>query len=174
MLPTSLNTFTFFQLIIKEVFTIKRTISLTLFKKRLNKDKINNCHVWEEELPDGSYDMEFNGNLNHMEKRKSGYVTQKQFSEFKDANNQRLIKIETTLATQGEQLNQLIKVVILQGEQIKELQVEQKAQGEQIKAKGEQIKAQSEQIKTQGETLKLILQALGGINKRLDKVDPPK
>ncbi|WP_307755070.1 DUF16 domain-containing protein [Mycoplasmoides pneumoniae] len=145
-----------------------------MFKKRLNKDKINNCHVWEEELPDGSYDMGFNGNLNHMEKRKSGYVTQKQFSEFKDANNQRLIKIETTLATQGEQLNQLIKVVILQGEQIKELQVEQKAQGEQIKAKGEQIKAQSEQIKTQGETLKLILQALGGINKRLDKVDPPK
>ncbi|WP_159203870.1 DUF16 domain-containing protein [Mycoplasmoides pneumoniae] len=71
------------------------------------------------------------------------YVTQEQFQEYKDSNNQRLIKIETTLAAQGEQIR-------IQGEQIKELQIEQKAQGE---------------------TLKLILQTLQKMSDRLDKME---
>ncbi|AGC04055.1 DUF16 domain-containing protein [Mycoplasmoides pneumoniae] len=151
---------------------IKRIISLALFKKRLNKDKINNCHVWEEELPDGSYDMGFNGNFNHMEKRKSGYVTQKQFSEFKDANNQRLIKIETTLAIQGEQINkltqtvekqgeqinQLVQVVLLQGEQIRELQVEQKAQRQEFNARMDRLE-------------NLLVESIESTNKRFDSME---
>ncbi|WP_159202075.1 DUF16 domain-containing protein [Mycoplasmoides pneumoniae] len=71
------------------------------------------------------------------------YVTQEQFQEYKDSNNQRLIKIETTLAAQGEQIR-------IQVEQIKELQIEQKAQGE---------------------TLKLILQTLQKMSDRLDKME---
>ncbi|ADK87192.1 DUF16 domain-containing protein [Mycoplasmoides pneumoniae] len=71
------------------------------------------------------------------------YVTQEQFQEYKDSNNQRLIKIETTLAAQGEQIR-------IQGEQIKELQIEQKAQGE---------------------TLKLILQTLQKMSDRLDNME---
>ncbi|AAB95702.1 DUF16 domain-containing protein [Mycoplasmoides pneumoniae] len=146
--------------------------------------------------------VEFSGSFNRQFKLNkpvipvnTEYVTRKEFNEYKVSNDQRLTKIETTLAAQGEQINkltqtvekqgeqinQLVQVVLLhgeqinkltqtvekQGEQIKELQVEQKAQGEQIKAQGKQIKAQ-------GKTLKSILQALGGINKRLDKIDPPK
>ncbi len=111
--------------------------------------------------------MEFSGSFNRQFKLNkpiipvnTEYVTRKEFNEYKDSNDQRLIKIETTLTAQGEQINKLTQTVEKQGEQIRELQVEQKFQGEQIKA--------------QGKTLKSILQALGGINKRLDKIDPPK
>nr|WP_307755023.1 DUF16 domain-containing protein [Mycoplasmoides pneumoniae] len=168
---------------------MKRKISLTLFKKRLNKDKINNCHVWEEELPDGSYDMEFNGNLNHMEKRKSGYVTQKQFNEYKDSNDQRLIKIETTLAAQGEQISQLVQIVFLQGKQIKELQAEQKAQRVEFNARMDRFESLVlKSLESIGNTLtdfgkrldsmETRLDSMDGrldsMETRLDKIDPPK
>ncbi|WP_081038366.1 DUF16 domain-containing protein [Mycoplasmoides pneumoniae] len=114
-----------------------------------------------------SNSVEFSGSFNRQFKLNkpiipvnTEYVTRKEFNEYKDSNDQRLIKIETTLTAQGEQINKLTQTVEKQGEQIRELQVEQKFQGEQIKA--------------QGKTLKSILQALGGINKRLDKIDPPK
>ncbi|WP_459954768.1 DUF16 domain-containing protein [Mycoplasmoides pneumoniae] len=128
-----------------------------MFKRNLKKDKIKTSKAWIEDLPDGSYDMGFYGNLNHMEKRKSGYVTQKQFNDFKNSNNQRLIKIENTLVSQGEQISQLIKVSILQGEQINKLT--------------ETVEKQGEQIQPQGETLKLILETLQVINKRLDRLE---
>ena len=111
--------------------------------------------------------VEFSGKFNRQFKLNkpvipvnTEYVTRKEFNEYKDSNDQRLTKIETTLAAQGEQINKLTQTVEKQGEQIRELQVEQKAQGEQIKA--------------QGETLKLILQTLQKMSDRLDKIDPPK
>ncbi|MGV1743833.1 DUF16 domain-containing protein [Mycoplasmoides pneumoniae] len=111
--------------------------------------------------------VEFSGKFNRQFKLNkpvipvnTEYVTRKEFNEYKDSNDQRLIKIETTLTAQGEQINKLTQTVEKQGEQIRELQVEQKAQGEQIKA--------------QGETLKLILQTLQKMSDRLDKIDPPK
>ncbi|WP_159203648.1 DUF16 domain-containing protein [Mycoplasmoides pneumoniae] len=111
--------------------------------------------------------VEFSGKFNRQFKLNkpvipvnTEYVTRKEFNEYKDSNDQRLTKIETTLAAQGEQINKLTQTVEKQGEQIRELQVEQKAQGEQIKA--------------QGETLKLILQTLQKMSDRLDKIDPSK
>ena len=111
--------------------------------------------------------VEFSGKFNRQFKLNkpvitvnTEYVTRKELNEYKDSNDQRLTKIETTLAAQGEQINKLTQTVEKQGEQIRELQVEQKAQGEQIKA--------------QGETLKLILQTLQKMSDRLDKIDPPK
>ncbi len=111
--------------------------------------------------------MEFSGKFNRQFKLNkpvipvnTEYVTRKELNEYKDSNDQRLTKIETTLAAQGEQINKLTQTVEKQGEQIRELQVEQKAQGEQIKA--------------QGETLKLILQTLQKMSDRLDKIDPSK
>ncbi len=94
--------------------------------------------------------VEFSGNFNRQFKLNktvipvnTEYVTRKEFNEYKDSNDQRLTKIETTLAAQGEQIR-------IQGEQIKELQIEQKAQGE---------------------TLKLILQTLQKMSDRLNKMD---
>ncbi|AAB95764.1 DUF16 domain-containing protein [Mycoplasmoides pneumoniae] len=114
-----------------------------MFKKRLNKDKINDCYTWEEELPDGSYDMGFHGNLNHMEKGKSGYVTHKQLDKKLEVFKQDLlVELSEKFVTKEE--------FRAQGKQIKELQIEQKAQGK---------------------TLQLILEALQGINKRLDKLE---
>ncbi|ADK86936.1 DUF16 domain-containing protein [Mycoplasmoides pneumoniae] len=111
--------------------------------------------------------VEFSGKFNRQFKLNkpvipvnTEYVTRKELNEYKDSNDQRLTKIETTLAAQGEQINKLTQTVEKQGEQIRELQVEQKAQGEQIKA--------------QGETLKLILQTLQKMSDRLDKIDPSK
>ncbi|WP_159243755.1 DUF16 domain-containing protein [Mycoplasmoides pneumoniae] len=94
--------------------------------------------------------VEFSGNFNRQFKLNkpvipvnTEYVTRKEFNEYKDSNDQRLTKIEITLAAQGEQIR-------IQGEQIKELQIEQKAQGE---------------------TLKLILQTLQKMSDRLNKMD---
>ncbi|ADK87245.1 DUF16 domain-containing protein [Mycoplasmoides pneumoniae] len=94
--------------------------------------------------------VEFSGNFNRQFKLNkpvipvnTEYVTRKEFNEYKDSNDQRLTKIETTLAAQGEQIR-------IQGEQIKELQIEQKAQGK---------------------TLKLILQTLQKMSDRLNKMD---
>ncbi|WP_159203206.1 DUF16 domain-containing protein [Mycoplasmoides pneumoniae] len=94
--------------------------------------------------------VEFSGNFNRQFKLNkpvipvnTEYVTRKEFNEYKDSNDQRLTKIETTLAAQGEQIR-------IQGEQIKELQIEQKAQGE---------------------TLKLILQTLQKMSDCLNKMD---
>ncbi|WP_058140837.1 DUF16 domain-containing protein [Mycoplasmoides pneumoniae] len=101
--------------------------------------------------------VEFSGKFNRQFKLNkpvipvnTEYVTRKEFNEYKNSNDQRLTKIETTLAAQGEQINKLTQTVEKQGEQIKELQIEQKAQGE---------------------TLKLILQTLQKMSDRLDKME---
>ncbi|WP_159202238.1 DUF16 domain-containing protein, partial [Mycoplasmoides pneumoniae] len=78
--------------------------------------------------------VEFSGKFNRQFKLNkpvitvnTEYVTRKELNEYKDSNDQRLTKIETTLAAQGEQINKLTQTVEKQGEQIRELQVEQKA-----------------------------------------------
>ena len=139
--------------------------------------------------------VEFSGSFNRQFKLNkpvipvnTEYVTRKEFNEYKDSNDQRLIKIETTLTAQGEQINkltqtvekqgeqinQLVQVVLLHGEQINKLTQTVEKQGEQIRELQVEQKAQGEQIKAQGETLKLILQTLQKMSDRLDKIDPPK
>ncbi|WP_159202598.1 DUF16 domain-containing protein, partial [Mycoplasmoides pneumoniae] len=120
------------------------------FNEMMKKTKKGTFSGWYIINPENN-SVEFSGSFNRQFKLNkpiipvnTEYVTRKEFNEYKDSNDQRLIKIETTLTAQGEQINKLTQTVEKQGEQIRELQVEQKAQGEQIKA--------------QGETLKLILQ----------------
>ncbi|WP_159201766.1 DUF16 domain-containing protein, partial [Mycoplasmoides pneumoniae] len=122
------------------------------FNEMMKKTKKGTFSGWYIINPENN-SVEFSGSFNRQFKLNkpiipvnTEYVTRKEFNEYKDSNDQRLIKIETTLTAQGEQINKLTQTVEKQGEQIRELQVEQKAQGEQIKA--------------QGETLKLILQTL--------------
>ncbi|AAB96076.1 DUF16 domain-containing protein [Mycoplasmoides pneumoniae] len=136
------------------------------FNEMMKKTKKGTFSGWYIINPENN-SVEFSGSFNRQFKLNkpiipvnTEYVTRKEFNEYKDSNDQRLIKIETTLTAQGEQINKLTQTVEKQGEQIRELQVEQKAQGEQIKA--------------QGETLKLILQTLQKMSDRLDKIDPPK
>ena len=136
------------------------------FHDMVKKTKKGTFSGWYIINPENN-SVEFSGSFNRQFKLNkpiipvnTEYVTRKEFNEYKDSNDQRLIKIETTLTAQGEQINKLTQTVEKQGEQIRELQVEQKAQGEQIKA--------------QGETLKLILQTLQKMSDRLDKIDPPK
>ena len=136
------------------------------FHDMVKKTKKGTFSGWYIINPDNN-SVEFSGKFNRQFKLNkpvitvnTEYVTRKELNEYKDSNDQRLTKIETTLAAQGEQINKLTQTVEKQGEQIRELQVEQKAQGEQIKA--------------QGETLKLILQTLQKMSDRLDKIDPPK
>ncbi|GAB1884814.1 DUF16 domain-containing protein [Mycoplasmoides pneumoniae] len=136
------------------------------FNEMMKKTKKGTFSGWYIINPENN-SVEFSGSFNRQFKLNkpiipvnTEYVTRKEFNEYKDSNDQRLTKIETTLAAQGEQINKLTQTVEKQGEQIRELQVEQKAQGEQIKA--------------QGETLKLILQTLQKMSDRLDKIDPSK
>ena len=136
------------------------------FHDMVKKTKKGTFSGWYIINPDNN-SVEFSGKFNRQFKLNkpvitvnTEYVTRKELNEYKDSNDQRLTKIETTLAAQGEQINKLTQTVEKQGEQIRELQVEQKAQGEQIKA--------------QGETLKLILQTLQKMSDRLDKIDPSK
>ena len=136
------------------------------FHDMVKKTKKGTFSGWYIINPENN-SVEFSGKFNRQFKLNkpvitvnTEYVTRKELNEYKDSNDQRLTKIETTLAAQGEQINKLTQTVEKQGEQIRELQVEQKAQGEQIKA--------------QGETLKLILQTLQKMSDRLDKIDPSK
>ena len=119
------------------------------FHDMVKKTKKGTFSGWYIVNPENN-SVEFSGNFNRQFKLNkpvipvnTEYVTRKEFNEYKDSNDQRLIKIETTLAAQGEQIR-------IQGEQIKELQIEQKAQGE---------------------TLKLILQTLQKMSDRLNKMD---
>ncbi|WP_159202081.1 DUF16 domain-containing protein, partial [Mycoplasmoides pneumoniae] len=128
------------------------------FNEMMKKTKKGTFSGWYIINPENN-SVEFSGSFNRQFKLNkpiipvnTEYVTRKEFNEYKDSNDQRLIKIETTLTAQGEQINKLTQTVEKQGEQIRELQVEQKAQGEQIKA--------------QGETLKLILQTLQKMSDR--------
>ncbi|WP_159203863.1 DUF16 domain-containing protein, partial [Mycoplasmoides pneumoniae] len=128
------------------------------FNEMMKKTKKGTFSGWYIINPENN-SVEFSGSFNRQFKLNkpiipvnTEYVTRKEFNEYKDSNDQRLTKIETTLAAQGEQINKLTQTVEKQGEQIRELQVEQKAQGEQIKA--------------QGETLKLILQTLQKMSDR--------
>ncbi|WP_159203164.1 DUF16 domain-containing protein, partial [Mycoplasmoides pneumoniae] len=128
------------------------------FNEMMKKTKKGTFSGWYIINPENN-SVEFSGSFNRQFKLNkpiipvnTEYVTRKEFNEYKDSNDQRLIKIETTLTAQGEQINKLTQTVEKQGEQIRELQVEQKAQGEQIKA--------------QGETLKLIFQTLQKMSDR--------
>ncbi len=164
------------------------------FHDMVKKTKKGTFSGWYIINPENN-SVEFSGKFNRQFKLNkpvipvnTEYVTRKEFNEYKNSNNQRLTKIETTLAAQGEQINkltqtvekqgeqisQLVQVVLLHGEQINKLTQTVEKQGEQIRELQVEQKFQGEQIKAQGKTLKSILQALGGINKRLDKIDPPK
>ena len=119
------------------------------FHDMMKKTKKGTFSGWYIVNPENN-SVEFSGNFNRQFKLNkpvipvnTEYVTRKEFNEYKNSNDQRLTKIETTLAAQGEQIR-------IQGEQIKELQIEQKAQSE---------------------TLKLILQTLQKMSDRLDKMD---
>ncbi|WP_159201941.1 DUF16 domain-containing protein, partial [Mycoplasmoides pneumoniae] len=83
--------------------------------------------------------VEFSGSFNRQFKLNkpvipvnTEYVTRKEFNEYKVSNDQRLTKIETTLAAQGEQINKLTQTVEKQGEQINQLVQVVLLHGEQI------------------------------------------
>ena len=140
--------------------------------------------------------VEFSGKFNRQFKLNkpvipvnTEYVTRKEFNEYKNSNNQRLTKIETTLAAQGEQINkltqtvekqgeqinQLVQVVLLQGEQIRELQVEQKAQRQEFNARMDRFESLVlKSLESIGNTLTDFGKRLDVIETRLDKIDPPK
>ena len=102
--------------------------------------------------------VEFSGSFNRQFKLNkpvipvnTEYVTRKEFNEYKDSNDQRLIKIETTLAAQGEQIR-------IQGEQIRELQVEQKAQRQEFNARMDRLE-------------NLLVESIESTNKRFDSIE---
>ncbi|MGV1736145.1 DUF16 domain-containing protein, partial [Mycoplasmoides pneumoniae] len=105
------------------------------------------------------------------------------------STDQRLIKIETTLAAQGEQISQLVQIVFLQGKQIKELQAEQKAQRVEFNARMDRFESLVlKSLESIGNTLtdfgkrfdsmETRLDSMDGrldsMETRLDKIDPPK
>ncbi|WP_159201937.1 DUF16 domain-containing protein, partial [Mycoplasmoides pneumoniae] len=103
------------------------------FNEMMKKTKKGTFSGWYIINPENN-SVEFSGSFNRQFKLNkpiipvnTEYVTRKEFNEYKDSNDQRLIKIETTLTAQGEQINKLTQTVEKQGEQIRELQVEQKA-----------------------------------------------
>ncbi|ADK86908.1 DUF16 domain-containing protein [Mycoplasmoides pneumoniae] len=127
------------------------------FNEMMKKTKKGTFSGWYIINPENK-SVEFSGNFNRQFKLNkpvipvnTEYVTRKEFNEYKDSNDQRLIKIETTLAAQGEQIR-------IQGEQIRELQVEQKAQRQEFNARMDRLE-------------NLLVESIESTNKRFDSIE---
>ncbi|WP_390599736.1 DUF16 domain-containing protein [Mycoplasmoides pneumoniae] len=126
-----------------------------MFKRNLKKDKIKTAKAWIEDLSDGSYNMGFYGNLNHMEKSKSGYVTHKQLDKKLEVFKQELlVEFDQRYVTKAE---------------FKEFQIEVR---EGFRIQGEAMNARMDRFES------LVLKSLESINntlidfgKRIDKLE---